>query len=473
MAFAEIAYRRSPAWLQTLFLNGYAVRLQYQRYGPEFERLGAEWEESQRWESTRLREWQDQQLRQLVRTAYERIPFYRERYDRHGVDIRSFEGVTDLHRLPLLTKEEVRSAGRLLLRPGPARGLVHGHTSGTTGSPLSLWYDRGMCIINNVADWRQKRWGGMCAGDWCGIFLGRVIVPPDQARPPFWRTNYLHRQVWFSSFHMNEANLPHYLRAIRDRGLRFLEGYPSTLYIVAQHLRRRGERLSLSAVFTSSETLHAVQREAISEAFGCPVFDFYGLAERVVFAAECEQHDGKHLFDEYGVTEIVDDGGDPVPAGEAGWVVGTSLWNYGMPLIRYRTGDLSTYLPDPCTCGRSLGRIAGVTTKAEDIVVTPDGRFVSPSVLTHPFKPYDQITKSQLIQDSPDHLLVRLVAAAEFSEEHREGLLAGLRERLGEKVRIDLEIADEIPAERSGKFRWVISTVPHDCRVQWEQATSS
>lgn len=467
MSFAEATYRSAPIWLQTVMLNTYAFGLQRQRYGPEFERLLSTWDESQRWSPDRIRAWQDERVREIVRFAYDQVPFYRELYDRHGVDPRSVQGIEDLRRLPLIRKEDVRAAGATMLVRNAAGRLVHGHTSGTTGSPLSLWYDRGMCVANNTADWRQKRWGGMEPGDWCGMILGRVVVPTAQRKPPYWRVNYVHRQVWFSSFHLKEENLAHYVRAIRDRGLRFLEGYPSTLYILARYVLRQKEPLPLRAVFTSSETLHAVQREAITEAFGCPVFDFYGHAERTIFAGECERHQGKHLYEEYGVTEIVDDDGQPVPDGDTGWLVGTSLWNRGMPLIRYRTGDLSTRLTEPCPCGRTLGRIADVTTKAEDIVVTPDGRFVSPSVLTHPFKPFDQILKSQIIQSAVDHLVVKLVPSSRFTDEHSRRLIAGLRERLGDAVRVDVEIVDDIPPERSGKFRWVISEVPHDCVVHW------
>jgi phenylacetate-CoA ligase len=268
---------------------------------------------------------------------------------------------------------------------------------------------------------------------------------------------------------MNEENLSLYVGAIRARGLRFLEGYPSTLFILARHVLRCGERLPMQAVLTSSETLHSAQREALETAFQCKVFDFYGAAERVIFAGECE-HGRKHLFDEYGVTEFTDDSGLVLALGKAGFMVGTSLWNRGMPLIRYRTNDVSKLETTACVCGRGLGVLSNVTTKAEDIVVTPDGRFISPSVLTHPFKPFDQILKSQIVQDAPDHLEVRIVPSAAFTGAHRLTLEAGLRERVGDAMSIETRLVDAIPSEPSGKYRWVISHVPHGCAVDWDAA---
>lgn len=328
-----------------------------------------------------------------------------------------------------------------------------------------------MDVVNTVADWRQKSWGGMEPGDWWGLFLGRVVVRTENTEPPFWRVNYVHNQVWFSAFHMSSENLDDYVREIRRRGLRFLEGYPSTLFILAKHIRSRGERLPMDTVFTSSETLHEVQRETIADAFDCEVYDFYGLAERVIFAGECEEHEGKHLFQEYGITELVDDEGRVVPDGETGWLTGTTLWNRGMPLIRYRTSDLS-WKKAPCECGRGLQRIASVTTKAEDVVVTPEGRFISPSVLTHPFKPFDEIRRSQIIQEERHRLRVRLVAEKGFGSTEEEKLRGSLLERLGGGVEVEIEYEDEIPPDPSGKFRWVISRVSHSRKVSWDEIES-
>jgi phenylacetate-CoA ligase len=378
------------------------------------------------------------------------------------------KGVADLPKLPLIDKTSVREHETEMMI-GPARpDWVNGHTSGTTGSPLSVWYDRETCIMTNAVDRRQKIWAGMADGDWVGMFLGRVIVPLDQSGPPFWRANWVQRQVWFSSFHLSDACLLHYVREIRRRRLRFLEGYPSTLYILAQFLERRGETLPMKAVFSSSETLLPIQRERIESAFSCRVFDFYGHAERVAFATECERHEGKHIAEEFGVVEITDGDGVPVRDGDAGYLVGTSLYNSAMPLFRYRTSDVSAILTEPCSCRRTLRRVRDVTTKAEDIVLTPDGRMISPSILTHPFKPLVQVLKSQIIQERLDHITVKIVPSSEFSPRDREQLIHELQLRLGSNMSIDIELVSDIERQQSGKYRWVISHVGHEGRVTWQ-----
>jgi phenylacetate-CoA ligase len=464
----EALYRRSPSWVQTLMLNAYATRLSHYRRGAAYNLAVKELLGSQFWPVARLKAYGDQRVRNIVRVAYEKSSFYRQLMVSARLTPADIQSTQDLVKLPVITKETVQNHGmRLLTAPSPLRDWRHGHTSGTTGSPLSLYYDRATCVMNDAVDWRQKVWGGMREGDWIGVFLGRLVVAPHQRRPPFWRVNRVHRQVWFSSFHLSDDNLSHYVREIERRRIRFLEGYPSTLFILAQYVVEHGISLPLEALFSSSETLHQVQRDTIQTAFGCTPFDFYGHAERTIFATECEYHDGKHLAEEYGHTEVVDEDGFPVRDGEFGYLTGTTLHNTAMPLIRYRTGDISAIRREPCACGRTLMRIENVATKAEDIVVTPDGRMIAPSILTHPFKPFPQIVKSQLIQTRLDHVLVKIVPSSKFTPTHEQSLIRELAIRLGPGVAIEIQTVDAIPNEPSGKFRWIISQVDHPTHFRW------
>ena len=472
VSFSESIYQAAPVWMQNVLLNVYASGIERHRYGDACRQAVGRLLERERWDRERLDEFQDARLREIVSLAFARSSYYRDLMAGLGLKPADIRSTRDLQRLPLLPKEVVRErAAELMTESRPRRDWLHGHTSGTTGSPLGLWYDRQLCIENNALDLRQKLWGGKADEDWIGLFLGRVIVPTTQHSPPFWRVNRVQRQVWFSCFHMNEDNLRSYTDEILRRGLQFLEGYPSTIYILATHLLRTGTRLPMRAVFTSSETLHQIQRDAIEQAFECRLFDFYGLAERSIFASECEEHGGKHLAEDFGFTEVVDEEGSPVAEGESGYLVGTSLHNRAMPMIRYRTTDISRIEVDQCGCGRTLRRIADISTKAEDIVMTPDGRMVSPSVLTHPFKPFDQIAKSQIVQHEIDRISIKIVPSTRFTREDGAQLLDALRARLGEEVRLELDIVEDIPREASGKFRWVISHVDHANLVSWD-ATS-
>jgi len=131
-----------------------------------------------------------------------------------------------------------------------------------------------------------------------------------------------------------------------------------------------------------------------------------------------------------------------------------------MPLIRYVTSDMTTLRREPCACGRGLDRMDAVTTKAEDLVTLKDGRLISPSVLTHPFKPLDCIEGSQIVQTAPDALTVRIVPGPSYTPAHTAHLVAALQERLGADVRVEVEMVDRLEPSANGKFKWVISHVP-------------
>ncbi len=457
----EKLYSMMPILFQELMLNGYAGKIHLERFGKKFEELLGDWRETEWFSYSDLVELQNVRMRVLIGHAYETVPYYHQMMKERKLSPEDFKTVSDLPKLPTLSREDIRANfERLISCKYKKWQLVKGHTSGTTGSPLQFYWDKNTCLINNIADWRQKNWAGLKYGDKYAVLLGRTVVPINHKKPPFWRMNYLHNQLWLSSFHMTEQNLEYYIKKLEDFRPTVLEGYPSTLFILARYLESRNQTFPVRSVLTSSETLHDIQKETIEKMFCCRVFDFYGLAERTIFATECEKHEGHHINMEYGVVEVLNDRGEPVGKGEMGRLVGTSLHNFGMPFIRYVTSDISAILSRNCSCGRALPLMADVTTKAEDIVVTRDGRFISPSILTHPFKPLHNIKMSQIIQEDMDHLIIKIVPGFGYTDEDTEHLISALKQRLGPSMNIEIQFVESIPRTSAGKLRWVISKVP-------------
>ncbi len=453
-------YARVPIFLQTTLLNIKACELYIERYGRKFYRCFQEFEDNQWLSETRLRELQDVKLSNLVQHAYDNVPYYNKVMRERRLMPKDIKSIQDLYKLPILTREDVKhNAKSLVSKKYPKIMLRHGHTSGTTGSPLDFHYDIQTCVAHLAAVWRQKCEGGMKLTDEIATFQGRVIVPLDQKKPPFWRKNYINNQLFFSSFHMDDKNLPIYFSKLEKEKIQFVEGYPSTLYILALYLLKRKTNCPVKAVFTSSETLFPNQREAIEKAFQCKVYDYYGMAERVVFATECAEHCGHHLNMDYGITEFLDSNNSPVGKGKIGKIVATSLFNYAMPFIRYQTNDSCSLRNEVCPCGRGFPLMDDVATKNESIITLPDGRLISPSVLTHPFKPMHNIIESQIIQEEINEIVVKIVKEETYTEKDEKQLLDAFNERLGEQITIQLEYVDAIPRTKSGKLKWVVSKI--------------
>jgi phenylacetate-CoA ligase len=207
----------------------------------------------------------------------------------------------------------------------------------------------------------------------------------------------------------------------------------------------------------------------MEERFCTKVFDQYGEAERVVFTCECERHEGHHVFEEYGITEFLDDAGAPVPAGTPGRITGTTLYNRAMPLLRYTFGDVGTLSGRTCSCGRSLALLEGLTTRDEDILVAPDGRLIPPIMVSWAPRIVPGVRDWQLVQNRRDELTARFVLDRPLSKTDREWLATYFKGRLGSDIRVVIEQVDEIPLSSRGKHRRVVSTVP----LPWQEPDQS
>ena len=463
-ALIKRLYDLSPVSLQNILLTGYSSVLDRERYPKGFESFRKVMIEMQWCSNRELEEFQNKKLRLIIRHAQQTVPYYRKVFAQRKLAPSDIQNKQDLNKLPVLTREDIKRNFRQLISTDyKPNKLKFGHTSGTTGSPLEIGYDLNVIHATYAALDRQYEWAGCRLardGDRIAVLRGNVIVPLKQKDPPYWRYNRIHNQLLLSTFHLSPENLPFYVEEVERYEPAVFDGYPSTLYVFAKFLKNCGKKYPAKAVISSSETLYDFQRETIEESFQCRVFDYYALAERVVFATECERHEGHHLAMEYGISEILDEKNEPLPNGSTGKFVGTSLHNYGMPLIRYVTNDMTAIQNKSCSCGRGLELMDDVTTKAEDTLTLKDGRLISPSVLTHPFKPLNSVEESQIIQKEYDRILINIVPRKDYSEADTQHLIREMKNRLGEEVRIDIQMVDHVDRTKSGKFRWVISEVP-------------
>jgi phenylacetate-CoA ligase len=187
--------------------------------------------------------------------------------------------------------------------------------------------------------------------------------------------------------------------------------------------------------------------------FGARVFDHYGMAERVAFAAECE-HGRMHVNPEYGILEIVDDDGNPTD-GE-GTIVGTSLFNRVMPLIRYRMNDTARWSHEACECGRTYPIIERINGRLADQLFDIDGRAVNCTVIGFAFDGMHNIHKAQVVQNAVDRWTIRIVPTAGYSQADGNRVLAKLAQQVSARVNAQIELVRDIPALPSGKYKWVV-----------------
>jgi len=457
----EGIYNSLPVPLQNACVTWRGWRIYRERFGARYEALSEFLARSESATPDEHREYQETRLRMLVRHAYGNVPHYRDVMEKRGLKPADIAAIEDLRRLPVLTKSDVRAAGdRLVSRTVDPGKLRVAWTSATTETPLPVKWDHSVALMNHASYMRVRRWAGVPFGRRYATMQGTPVVPIAQRKPPFWRHNAVWNQVLFSQLHLSDENMHHYVRKMRESGVEDLETYASGAYVLARYLEDHDEYLPLKAVITTGEPLLPEERKLMEERFRAHVFDAYGQAERVVFSCECEKHEGHHLFPEYGITEFVDGDGEPVPDGECGLILGTGLHNFAMPLIRYACGDVAASSDAKCSCGRTLPMLQGLTSRAGDILVTPDGRMVPPIMVTWIVKFLEGVRDWQVVQESTTELRVLVVREEHVNDDEFDGLSGYVRRRLGPEVGITVEQVDEIPRVGRGKSRHVVSHVP-------------
>ena len=462
-------YEKLPIWMQNIACTLAGIKMRYSRYNRSFHETLRMLEESDRWSLEQLRGYQQEQLGNVIRHAYNTVPYYRELFDNRKLTPNDVQKISDLPKLPILEKRTVRErSGDLISTDWPRRRQIIAHTGGTTGTSLKLVSDINTQPAQWAVWWRHRRRFGVKLHDPFIVFAGRPVVPLSNMKPPFWRRNLATHQTYVSVHHLTKQNMPYLVDYLQKRNVVFYSGYPSGLYLVATYLL--DNRISLKnppkITFTGSETLLPHQRRVISLAFNCDVADHYGATEQCCTISECEKH-SYHVDMEFGIIEFLPVEGAPSNVRR---IVGTGFYNPAMPLIRYNIGDLATICNSPCPCGRQAPTVERIDGRIESYVITRDGRQLGRFDFL--FKNSDRIHEAQLVQDTLDHLVVKVVRCNGYSQEDEDSLLKDLRMYLGDMIHIDIDYIEQIPCEPNGKFRQIVSKVFRDHYAECEAKDS-
>jgi len=455
---AQRAYDRSPRIVQTGALNLFGVS-QRRRFEVA-DRVAASLRVTEGWNTERQMAYVSDQLRAILVHALEHVARYRSlRLLIRDLEDPAADVFALLQEFPIVSRADVaRRPTDFLSDAFARRSLKANTTSGTTGSPLQVWVEPAVERVNDGLIRRRDVWAGYRRGDWVARLVGDPVVPlrTESIELPY-RISWTDRRLYLSTYHLSRETAKQFSSLLEERRPEFLQGYPSALEALACWGASRVGNWSPKAVLFSSEPLHEHQKNAIEAFSSAPLRGFYGCAERVVSAAQCAS--GTYhlsLVDGYveGEFEGVA-GGQSLSTGEAPM---TTLVNRAMPLIRYRLGDAISFAHgELCSCGRTLPVMSPVVTKAEDAIVTPTGRLVSPSILTWAFKDVPGLLRSQVIQRSGARVEVLVVVTPDFSRDI-EGLLAErLRSMVFGEMTITVTRVLDIPMKSGGKTRFVVN----------------
>jgi len=411
--------------------------------------------ETQWWPYDRLVELQVEQLQRLLHFAYEQVPYYKRLFDSLGLKPSDIRDLKDLQKLPILTKATIRQHwAQMVPRNISMLRYIHNSTGGSTGEPLQHLmsmedYTRGIALL--LRGWS---YGGYRPGDRMVKIAGSSLIPTTQSCLRSWLISLLRNIRSYSSYGMSDETLIKYIQSLNKLKPDFLRGYASSIYILARFIQDNNIPIKFRprAVFTTAEKLLEAQRRVIEEVFRTEVFDNYGLNDGGVSAYECEEHCGMHIDMERAILEVVDENGRQI-FGKPGKILATSLYNYAFPFIRYDTGDIGVVIHSKCSCGRQLPLLKELVGRTTD-VLDVKGRKIGSPVLTVLFGKCD-IEQYQIIQDSDESLICRIVKGPTYSKDDEEFIRKSLISHLG-PVDITFDYVPSIVADAGNKHKFII-----------------
>lgn len=347
-----------------------------------------------------------------------------------------------------LTKQEVRDHPDRLLSP-TFNHLFFNHnvTSGTSGTPLRIKQSLECIRIEEAFVQRQAAWAGFKNGERSAWIRGELVVPVRRQDPPYWCRDLVTNTLLMSSFHISNASSPAYLERLETFEPVLIRAYPSSIAALALWLDAQDRDYAgtkLRAIITSSEKLRDADRTVIERRFGCRVYDWYGQGERVAAIGTCE-YGRYHLMTDYSLVELAE---GPDGACE---IIGTSLNNVAMPLVRYATGDTVLRSDQPCECGRVFPVIDAINGRDDDVITLGDGRKIGRlDVLRGVYN----VMATQIVHHRDDRFTIRIVPCDAFDSNDEAQILRQLRARVGD-VEAVVERCTQIPRGAHGKLHFI------------------
>jgi phenylacetate-CoA ligase len=445
-------YLNLPNFLQNTFVSIFDLYQYTRRHGGKYKYLKNYYKKMHFAPLSELKKIQNKRLVEFINFAVTNSKFYKKYYK--DIDLSTIKGVDDLSKLPIIDKETVRKNIQNIVTIDKRKGYI-AHTGGTTGKSLEVlftWEDV------------QERWGildafreefGYKFGKRTAWFSGKTILNKrDEIKKRFWKTDYLFNIRYYSTFHITPETIPYYIENLNKYKPIIISGFPSSVFEIANYARIYKIQINFNptAIFTTAETLVSEQTKIIEEVFKCKVYDQYSSSEGAPFVVQC-CNGNMHYELLSGVIEIIDENLNPTDEGE---ILVTSFITRGTPLIRYKIGDRMKISSQKCSCGNNNPIIGKTEGRSIDFIYSNERGKINLGNVSNCVKHVNGVMKFQLIQNKISEIIVKIVKDSNvYSDKDEKLFMKELRDRLGDTINIIFEYVDDIPKEKSGKYKIV------------------
>ena len=317
-----------------------------------------------------MRQLQSKRLVALVKYVYDRVPFYRKKMDDLGLQPGDIRSVDDITKLPFTTKQDLRDNYPFGLQAAPADQIVRIHaSSGTTGNPTIVGYTRGdievwaECVSRCLTAAHMDKNDRFSVSYGYGLFTGGLGL------------HYGVENIGAAVIPASTGNTEKHLKLMRDLQITGTAATPSYMLYLAETMDKLGigkDELALKSALCGAEPWTEEMRQEIEQRMGLKMYNIYGLSEVVGpgVSYECDCQHGSHICEDHYYPEVINPYTlQPLPYGESGELVFTTLTKEGMPVLRYRTRDICSLINDTCECGRTSVRMSNILGRSDDMLI--------------------------------------------------------------------------------------------------------
>jgi len=454
----DFIYEISPNWFQNSLISFYNYQHNRKRYSDAYEKSKQWFKENEFKSLDELLEIQNQRFLEFYNYVKQNSSYYGKRFQE--LNDSEIKSIQDISKLPIFSKEDIRANFKELITVAKKNAYVS-KTGGTTGKSLEIFYtwdDFQERIA--ILDYFRERFGYKY-GKKTAWFSGKnLLTERDRKRSRYWKTDYINNIRYYSTFDINPTSYKYYIDNINAYQPEFIVAFPSSIHDLARLAMNNNYPLKCKpkVVFPTAEALVEDEVELMEKYFGCKLRDQYASSEGAPFITECDK--GKLHYELLsGVIEVLDEDGLPAQEGE---MIVTAFGTKGTPLIRYRIGDRLKFDDKTCSCGRNTPVVEKIIGRINDYIYSNETGKINLGNLSNCVKYVHGVIKFQAIQDSLTEITFNLqVDKEEYKKKDEQMFMQELRNRLGEKISLNINYVENIPREKSGKFQMIKNSVKH------------
>ena len=443
-----------PNFIQNTILSIYNSYLYSIRYGGVYKQIKKELLSTYTLSFESLKNIQNKRFISFINFAKENSIFYKKLYK--NINLEDIKSTNEINLLPIVTKEQLRASIKDVYTISKKKGIVS-KTGGTTGKSLEVLFTKKDVQIDYAQLDTFRSLYGYKLGKKTAWFSGKTLLnETDIKKNRFWKYDFINKVRYYSTFHIQEAYLKYYLNDLIKYKPLYMVGFPSTMVEIAKFGIKNNipfPKNVINTIFPTAESLTKDIRGVLSNYFNARIADQYASSEGAPLIFECIKGN-LHMDIRSGVFEVLDENNKPTNEGR---LVVTSFTTHGTPLIRYDIGDsLKLSKLTHCDCGSNLPMVESIHGRINDFVFSPETGKINLGNVSNTLKDVYGIKKFQVIQNTKNKLDIKIIIDDTiFTKKDEEKFIKNWQERVGSKMKLNLNYVTHIDSEKSGKFRLI------------------